>query len=104
MEWNNEKTQGRVVNNIIAEDTGDSGIVSLPTAYLMGLPDELAEWAMQNQELVMRVQEALKSSYAASLTEEQIWEVIAATCDPDPPQWQKAREGLRSAHKMHGMT
>lgn len=99
MEWNSEETQGSVVNSIIVEDTSDSGIVTLPTAYLMDLPDELAEWVMHNQELVMRVQDALKRSYAATPTEEQVWEVIAATCDPNPPQWQNAREGLRSSQK-----
>lgn len=98
MEWNSEETQGSVVNSII-EDTGDSGIVTLPTAHLMGLPDELAEWVMQNQELVMRVQDALKRSYAAAPTEDQIWEVIAENCDPNAPLWHNAREDLRTKQK-----
>ncbi len=81
---------------IVEEDDSDTG--SQPAAPLIGLPDELAEWVEQNRELVTRVQLALTSSYA-NLTEEQIWEVIATACDPDPPQWKNAREGLRSAQE-----
>ncbi len=66
-----------------------------PQALLMGLPDELVEWVDQNKELVRRVQLALSDSYA-SLTEDQIWEVVASSCSPE---WQKAREDLRTAEK-----
>lgn len=64
-----------------------------PPSIVMGLPDELAEWADQNQALVLRVQNALTATYT-SLTEEQLWEAIAGACSP---KWQTARKRLQTA-------
>ena len=86
------------MDNIVKDDEDFNG-GKRPPAILINLPDELAEWADQNHELIRRVQGALTDSYA-SLSEDQIWEVIATTCDPRPPQWQEARENLRSAEKI----
>ncbi len=80
----------------ITDDDALSGTGKHPgTAILIGLPDELAEWADQNRELILRVQGALKSSYAG-LTHDQLWETIAASCSPE---WQVAHADLRDAEK-----
>lgn len=60
------------------------------------LPDELARWADQNQELIRRVQGALSDTYD-TLTDEQLWEVIAATCSTE---WLEARADLRTAELL----
>jgi hypothetical protein len=59
------------------------------------LPDELAEWAEQNQDMVLRVQKALSNTYE-TLTEDQLWEVIASAASHE---WQTARGELRDAEK-----
>jgi hypothetical protein len=74
------------------ENTVFSGSERVPIVWI-ALPDELAKWVDQNQELVGRVQSALASTYDA-LTEEQLWGVIAASCSPE---WQDAREKLQKA-------
>ncbi|MBU6476069.1 MAG: hypothetical protein KGL10_00280 [Alphaproteobacteria bacterium] len=78
------------------EDEALSGGGKYPeNATLIGLPDELAEWADQNRPLILRIQGALNNSYAG-LTNDQLWEAIAANCSPE---WQLAQAGLRAAEK-----
>ncbi len=80
----------------ITDDEALSGTGNHPsTAILIGLPDELAEWADQNQDLIVRVQSALKSSYT-SLTSDQLWETVAASCSPE---WQAAHADLQDAER-----
>jgi len=61
----------------------------------LGLPDELAEWADQNSTMIRRVLRALGESYV-SLTEDQIWDAVAATSSPD---WQRKRAALEVAEQ-----
>ncbi len=65
------------------------------SAVLVGLPDELLEWVEQNQDLILRIQAALKDSYA-NLTNDQLWEAIAANSSPE---WRLARADLQDAEK-----
>ena len=81
------------MDNIFDGDD-DSAPVNRPAARLIGLSDELTEWADQNQELITRIQRALADSYA-HLKEDQLWEVIAAAVED--PQWLKARQNLHEA-------
>lgn len=62
-------------------------------ATLITLPDELRELIEHNQELVERVLGALSDTYS-TLTEEQLWDVIAAASSP---QWKQARMELDGA-------
>ena len=84
-----------VVDNIIFDDD-DSAPVNRPAALLIGLADDLTEWADQNQELITRIQAALAGSYMR-LTEDQLWEVIATAVQD--PQWIKARQDLQTDKK-----
>jgi len=69
----------------------------MPSALPLELPDELAQWVHNNNELVGRVQDALNGSYA-SLTEEQIWHIIAnASGDPD---FMRSHKEMREAEKV----
>jgi len=66
----------------IVEDIEDD--VRPSTALPLGLPDELAAWAAENHELVMRVQQGLRSSYAEELSPQKLMEIVAtASNDPD---------------------
>src|SRR4051812_6633550 len=94
MKVNAREFRGMVESTI--EDLDDSDAAKRPPSILIGLPDELAEWVDQNQELVSRVQHALADSYA-TLTEDHIWEVVAATCSHE---WKKARQDFEAAEKM----
>lgn len=77
--------------DVVIQDDSDSEADVRPQGTLISLPDELAEWADQNQELVLRIQNALSETYD-KLTEDQIWEVIAANSSAE---WRKARADLR---------
>lgn len=75
---------------IHADDVDES---RRPPGVLLGLPDELMEWADQNRDLVRRVHGALASTYT-TLTDEQVWEAVA---EANSPEWRAARDNLRSA-------
>lgn len=79
----------------VMNDDLDTNTDKRPPAILLGLPDELAEWADQNQSLILRVHKSLADSYA-TLTEEQIWEAVASAASPE---WREARESLRIAEE-----
>jgi hypothetical protein len=81
------------VTSRVIEEISDSTPYQWPAE--MQLPDELAEWARDNHDMIRRIQLALFESYIASPTEDQIWEVIAATSGD--PAWLKARENMREA-------
>jgi hypothetical protein len=74
------------------ENSVFSGNDRAPVTWI-ALPDDLAKWAGQNQELVERVKNALSDTCGA-LTEEQLWEAIAASCSPE---WREARTTLQGA-------
>jgi hypothetical protein len=84
-----------VVDINIDIEEGDSDSEKRPPSVLIGLPDELAEWADQNRDLIRKVLHALKDSYA-NLTEDQIWETIA---DVSSPEWKPAHDAWLSAEK-----
>ena len=63
--------------NILVEEMDDSADIRPAIALPLGLPDDLAQWASENRELITRVQDGLRSSYV-ELTSEQIWQIIAA--------------------------
>lgn len=75
------------------DDGEDNDTPRQPPGALLALPDELAEWADQNRELVRRVQLALSDTYT-HLSEDQIWEAIA---DASSAEWRMARDTLRTA-------
>jgi hypothetical protein len=81
-----------MVKGVMNGSVEDDEDLKRPKALLMDLPDVLAEWADQNHELVTRVQGALNNSYS-SLSEDQIWAVVAASCSPE---WRQARQDLRA--------
>lgn len=59
------------------------------------IPNELAEWAAQNQEFVARIQSSLSNIHADAVTEEQLWETIA---EASSPEWTEAKESLNRAN------
>jgi len=85
--------KGNVVA-ILVEDISDSETGMPSTALPLGLPGDLAQWVSENQELVTRVQDGLRTSYS-ELTPEQIWQVIA-TASGDPG-WLKAQQDMQAA-------
>lgn len=93
----NSRACGQSVVNTLVEDSDDSADVRPSNTLPLGLPDELAGWVNNNSELVGRIQESLAGSYA-TLTEEQIWHVIAAAAgDPD---FMKAQKDVQAAEKI----
>lgn len=64
----------------------------------LGLPDELAAWASENHELVMRVQEGLRSSYADEISPQKLMEIVAAASND--PDFMKAQHEKRDAEKI----
>ena len=66
---------------------------AIASAVSLALPDELSEWVDRNQELVLRVQQALTDTYE-TFTEEKLWEAIAENCSPE---WSAARKKLQTA-------
>ena len=79
-----------------SQDDNDLVTDEVAPATLLSLPDELAEWAEQNKEMVLRIHHALSDTYN-TLTEEQLWEVIAAAASPE---WRTAREELAAAEEQ----
>jgi hypothetical protein len=82
---------------ILVEEIDDSEAGKWPETLRLDSPRELAEWADQNHELVADVLNALKSSYATELNEEQIWHIVA-TASGDP-QWLEAHQTMQEAEQ-----
>lgn len=80
----------------IVEDIEDD--VRPSSALPLGLPDELAEWVHKNHELVMRVQQGLRSSYAEEITPQKLLEIVAAASND--PDFMKAQGEKLEAEKI----
>lgn len=72
--------------------TGFSGTERAPMRF-MRLPEDLEQWAKQNESLIERIQRGLSDTYY-TLNEEQLWEVVAAAFSPE---WCDAKTNLQAA-------
>lgn len=66
------------------------------------LPDDLDAWVRQNAEMIDKIQAGLNATYDRRLTEDQLWEIIAAAA---APEWVESKSALDAAEtawtKLH---
>lgn len=61
-----------------------------PAMKLIELPEEVAKWADQNQEMVERIRTTL-SDPDDEMIAEKLWDILASACSPE---WREAKEHL----------
>lgn len=85
---------------IVVEDIEDDAErdVRPSSALPLGLPEELADWVHKNHELVSRVQQGLRSSYAEEITPQKLLEIVAAASND--PDFMKAQGERLEAEKV----
>lgn len=66
---------------------------SLKSKFDMALPSDLERWTQKNSDMILRVSHALDGTHE-SLTEEQIWMLVAAAFSDS---WRQARGALDAA-------
>ena len=91
------KRKGVVGLRVITEDIDEAADVRPLAARPLGLPEELAEWVNNNQELIQRFEKAQRDSYD-TLTEESLWRFIAL--ESGDPEWIRAHDDMVEAEKI----